>query len=79
MEVSTRANRLRKDDAPGVDGLIDSIDVASTGNFLNENWREPFRTKLFVYAEKVDLRAFECIGADLERDRNARNKCYEAL
>lgn len=76
MEISTRAYRLRKNDTPSVDGLIDSVDVASTGDFLNKNWSEPFRTKLFVYAEKVDFCALECIGTNLKRNRDARNECY---
>lgn len=59
MVVSTCADRLGKDDAAGVDGLEDAVEVAQTGDLLDENRGKTFSAELLVYAEEIDLGGVE--------------------
>jgi hypothetical protein len=64
MEVSACADGFGKDDTGGVESLPDLVEVAASGNLLNEYWRETLASELLVDGEEIDLRAGDNVLAD---------------
>ena len=57
--ISTRADGLRQHDARSVYSLKNIQRVTPTCDLLDEDWCKPFRTKLLVDAEEIDLGALD--------------------
>lgn len=77
MEVSACADGLGKDDTSGVESLPDLVEVAASGDLLNEYWCKTLASELLVDGKEVDLRAGNNVLSDTEVNGNGRDKSYE--
>ena len=83
MEVTAGGDRLGDENAGRVEGLPDASQVDATGDLLDEHWGEPFRAKLLVHAQKVDLDRFDRPGGErievLEKENEMKKEMKKEM
>lgn len=74
MVIPASADRLWEDDPTSIYGLPNSVQVAKTGDLLDQNRGKALGAQFLVYTEEVDFGGTENIGANTELDGNGGNK-----
>lgn len=64
MVITTEADGFRQNGTGGVDGLVNSLQIASPRDLLDQDRCESPGPQLFVDAEKVDFRDFEYLPSN---------------
>ena len=73
MEVTGCADWPREDDARRVDALPDTVEVADSGDFLNEHRRQTLASELLVHNKEVDFGAEDGLLADSDMCGDGRD------
>jgi len=74
MIVPARADRGGQDDTASVDSLVDAIEVAATGDLLDQDRGQALGAQLLVDTEEVNLSHLDSLAADSELRRDAGNR-----